>query len=66
MKYLTASALFFGAIFLVLWLVDYPQRMKGPSTGESCVAFVNRVYGQGPSGTAAEKRDLELCRHAHD
>jgi hypothetical protein len=61
-KFLSAAALFFGAIFLVLWLTGPP--IKGPWTGESCVAFKDRLYAQRKdhSLTPAEEQDLEPCR----
>jgi len=62
MEFLTV-ALFFGAIFLVFWLRG-PPRIKGPSPGESCVAFKDRLYAQRKdhSLTSAEEQDLEPCR----
>jgi hypothetical protein len=66
MNYLVGAAIFFGGMFLLFWLVDYQPRIKGPSTGESCVAFVDRMFGTGGPRTKGEERDLELCRRAHD
>jgi hypothetical protein len=62
MEFLTV-ALFFGAIFLVLGLTG-PPKIKGPWTGESCVAFKDRLYAQRKDHplTPAEEQDLEPCR----
>lgn len=60
--FLKAAALFFGVLFLLFWLAG-PPTIKGPSTGESCVELVNRLWAQRKyrSPTAAEERDLDLC-----
>jgi hypothetical protein len=57
-----AAALFFGAIFLLFWLVG-PPKTKGPSTGESCLQLTNRLFAQRDrrSPTPQEWRDLDLC-----
>jgi hypothetical protein len=59
----TAFGLFFGGIFLLFWLSG-PPKVRGPSTGESCVELVNRVFAQRKtrSPTPAEERDMDLCR----
>ena len=57
-----AMVLFFGVVFLVIWLAG-PPTIKGPSTGESCVVFANRIFANRKTYTltAAEERDLDLC-----
>lgn len=62
-KFLRAAALFFGVVFLLIWLAG-PPKIKGPSTGESCIELVNRLFAQRKyhSLTEAEDRDLDLCK----
>jgi hypothetical protein len=63
-----------GGLFLLFWFFDSP-RMIGPSTGESCVAFVSRLQKEGalpphePNAprrmmTESERADFELCADA--
>jgi hypothetical protein len=63
MNTLGAAVLFFGVVFLVIWLAG-PPTIKGPETAESCVVFANRIFANRKTHTLtpAEERDLDLCR----
>jgi hypothetical protein len=62
-KALGMAALVWGGMFLFFWLVGYTPRIKGPSTGETCVELVNRLFAQRDyrRPTPAEERDMNLC-----
>lgn len=65
MKTFAVMAAFYAAIFLFLWLAG-PPKVTGPSTGESCVELVERLWKtkrlQGL--TAAEQADADMCHEA--
>jgi hypothetical protein len=55
--------LLFGVLAVLIWLVG-PREVVSPSTGETCVELVNRLWKQKGRSTASEEADFELCRKA--
>ena len=65
MNTFTAMLLFFGVVFLLVWLAG-PPTGGGPFTGRDCVEVVDRLWKQRGqhSLTPAEEADMEMCRQA--
>jgi hypothetical protein len=62
-KPLVATVFVWGGLFLLFWIIGPSTKIRGPSTGESCVVFVERLFAQRKTHriTDEEERDLDLC-----
>jgi len=60
------TATLFAVVVLVIWPSEHPKRVGGPSTGESCAEFVDRIWPTMSSKppTPVEQRNMLLCHDA--